>query len=358
METTAQFDPAKAEQFAGNLADAFNKASLTMMISLGHRSGLFDSLAENHPSTSSQIAQAANLHERYVREWLGAMVAGGVIEFETTNGTYRLPAEHAAFLTRKAGPENYAVFAEFIFSLAANGDQVLDCMKNGGGISYDAYHRFYHAMDEDQSIIGTFFQQLLPSIPDLTAKLHQGISVLDAGCGTGGLLLRLASEFTNSHFTGIDLTEFAINMARSQAEKSGLANVEFICKDLTEFHSEAIENRYDLVMSIDAIHDQKSPMNVLRGIYKTLKPDGTYLMVDINGSGHLHQDKDNPFAQLLYAISCMHCVPVSLGQGGEGLGAMWGETRIRDYTREAGFSSITPYQFQSDPLNTYFIIGK
>lgn len=358
MENNNQFDASRAEQFAGTLVDTFNKASLTMMISLGHRSGLFDSMARTEPLTSQQIADKANLNERYVREWLGAMSTGSIIEYDDENKTYKLPDEHAAFLTRQAGADNFALFAQYIPAVAKNEDDILNCFKSGGGLSYDKYYRFYHAMNEDLSVIGTFSNQFLPIMNLLEEKLRKGISVLDAGCGTGALLNHLASEFPNSRFTGLDFTDFAIELARKEAEDKGLTNVEFGIKDLSDFDTTAPENKYDFVMTIDAIHDQHKPKNVLKGIYKSLKEDGVYLMVDINGTGHVHKDAENPFAPLLYSISCMHCVPVSLGQGGEGLGAMWGEEKIREYVIQAGFSSVEIKNFPTDPFNNWFVISK
>lgn len=357
MEITSELKRTKAEQFAESLADSFNKASLTMMISMGHRTGLFDTMEDMPPSDSQTIAEKSGLHERYVREWLGAMVAGGIIELHKGN-RYILPEEHAASLTRSAGPGNLAVFAEFIFSLAENGEKVLQCFRQGGGIQYDHFHRFYHAMDEDQSIIATFFDQFLPQSPELLKALREGIQVLDAGCGTGGLLIRLAAEFPKSHFTGLDLTDFAIEMAKKNAREKGLNNVIFETRDLSDFDKSAPVDKFDFVMTIDAIHDQQKPIHVLKGMYRSLRKKGWYLMVDINGSGHIHDDMQNPFAPMLYTISCMHCVPVSIGQGGEGLGAMWGEEKIRAYLREAGFTTITKHSFDSDPLNHWFILQK
>ncbi|HSK14114.1 MAG TPA: class I SAM-dependent methyltransferase, partial [Phnomibacter sp.] len=269
-----------------------------------------------------------------------------------------LPDEHAAFLTRAAGPDNFGVFAEYIFSVAVNGDEVLHCFKNGGGIAYDKYHRFYHAMDEDMSMISTFNTHFLPDMPELTKQLEKGIAVLDAGCGTGGLVIDLAARFPNSRFTGVDLTGFAIEMAQKKAQEKGLTNTEFLIRDLTDLDRTANEGQYEFVMTMDAIHDQQKPKNVLRGLYRTLKDDGVYLMVDINGTGHVHSDSANMFAPLLYSLSCMHCVPVSLGQGGEGLGAMWGEEKIMEYIVDSGFSSVEVKTFPSDPLNNWFVIRK
>ena len=74
------FDSAKAEAFAGELLTALNHGALCLMISVGHRSGLFDAMSEMAPATSSEIAARTGLNERYVREWLGAMVTGKVVE--------------------------------------------------------------------------------------------------------------------------------------------------------------------------------------------------------------------------------------------------------------------------------------
>ena len=82
-----------------------NAGALALMTSIGHRSGLFDTLAELPPATSEAIAQAAGLHERYVREWLAAMVVGSFVEYEKQEQTYLLPKEHAAVLTRAASAQ-------------------------------------------------------------------------------------------------------------------------------------------------------------------------------------------------------------------------------------------------------------
>ena len=227
-------------------------------------------MAGTEPLTSQQIADKANLNERYVREWLGAMTTGNIIEYYYENKKYKLPNEHAAFLTRQAGGDNFALFAQFIPAVAKNEDDILNCFQNGGGLSYDKFHRFYHAMNEDASVIDTFSNQFLPIMNILEGKLRKGISVLDAGCGTGALLNHLATEFTNSRFTGLDFNEFAIELARKAAEDKGLTNIEFGIKDLSDFDTIAPENKYDFVMTIDAIHDQHKPKNVLKGIYGIL----------------------------------------------------------------------------------------
>jgi hypothetical protein len=112
------------------------------------------------------------------------------------------------------------------------------------------------------------------------------------------------------------------------------------------------------VTTFDAIHDQAHPLNVLRGIYRTLRADGTYLMQDISGTSHVHRDIEHPLGTLLYTISCMHCMTVSLAQGGEGLGAMWGEEKTREYLARAGFGHVVKKKLAHDVQNNWYVVTR
>ena len=76
------FDDGKAEAFSEKLLTALNYGSLSLMMSIGHRTGIFDTMRSMPPSTSGEVAKASGLDERYVREWLGAMVTAGVIDVD------------------------------------------------------------------------------------------------------------------------------------------------------------------------------------------------------------------------------------------------------------------------------------
>jgi DNA-binding IclR family transcriptional regulator len=69
---------------------------------------LLDAIRNLAPSTSEGIAEAANLNERYVHEWLGAMLAGGIVECDGHASRFSLPPEYAAWLTGKAGRSDMA----------------------------------------------------------------------------------------------------------------------------------------------------------------------------------------------------------------------------------------------------------
>lgn len=359
MQTLDQtkFDPAKAEAFAGRMLDILNSGAIAVMTSIGHRTGLFDTLANLPPSTSQQIADAARLNERYVREWLGAMVMGRFVDYDPTTDTYCLPPEHAAFLTKAASPNNIAVTAQFIPILATIEDRAIECFYNGGGIPYSAYPRFHQVMAEDsgQTVVAGLEDAILPLIPGLIEALEQGIDVLDVGCGIGRALNVMAARFPNSRFTGYDFSEEAIAIAQSEASDRGLTNIHFKAKDAAKL--DEVE-QYDLICTFDAIHDQAKPDAVLRGIHQALRPDGTYLMQDIRASSYIHGNLDHPVGPFLYTISCLHCMTVSLAAGGMGLGTVWGEEKALEMLKEAGFTLAEIKRLDHDFLNNYYIVKK
>ena len=353
--TTRELDQKKAEEFAGRMLEILNAGALAIMTSIGHRTGLFDAMSELPPSTSEQIASAAGLNERYVREWLGAMVVGGTVEHDAESGTYFLPPEHAAWLTRAATPNNIAVTTQFIPLMGSVEDGIVESFKVGGGLPYSAFPRFHEVMAEDsgQTVVAALTDAILPLVPGLTERLEEGMDVLDVGSGSGRALNLMARTFPNSRFTGYDISEEAI--ARAEAEAQGLANVRFEIKDAATLDE---KERYDLITTFDAIHDQAKPAAVLEGIARALKPDGVYLMQDIAGSSHVHNNMEHPLGPLLYTISTMHCMTVSLSQNGEGLGTMWGEEKAREMLHEAGFAKVEVKQLPHDFANSYYVVTK
>lgn len=357
---TSEYDSRKAEAFADKLLATLNYGALSLMISIGHRTGLFDAMRNMPPSTSEEVAKVSGLNDRYVREWLGAMVTAGVIIVNPDSTKYSIPAEHAAYLTRAAGADNFAVFTQYIGLLGAVEDKIVECFKKGGGVPYEEFLRFHAVMAEDsgQSVLSSLESHILPLVPDLVEDLNYGISVLDVGCGSGRVLNRLAGRFTNSQFTGFDISIEAIGNARTEASQQNLQNVEFHIRDLTDFDKTAEQAKYHLITAFDAVHDQVKPMNLLKGIYRALKPEGIFLMQDIKGSSHVYNNVDHPIGTFLYTISTMHCMTVSLSQGGEGLGAMWGEEMARQYLEEAGFKSIETNQLAHDIQNNWYVNRK
>lgn len=368
----ATADPARAEAFADRFMGLLNDSALALMVSIGHRTGLFDAMRTATDTgagwlTSTELAAGAELDERYVREWLGAMATGRFVDVQATGSEqapgeprFRLPIEHAALLTRAAGADNLAVFTQYIPLLGAIEDDMIACFRNGGGVPYERFPRFHDVMAEDsgQSVVSMLHTHVVPLIPGLHERLAEGIRVLDVGSGRGRVLLELAKKYPASTFVGMDLSLEATERAADEAAALGLGNVQFMARDLSDFDQTAEPEAYDLVTTFDAVHDQARPLEVLRGIQRTVRPDGVYLMQDIRGSSHVHRNLDHPTAPFLYTISCLHCMTVSLAQDGEGLGAMWGEEKTREYLGKAGFREVETKQLAHDFQNNWYVVRR
>lgn len=347
-------DKQASEAFAEKMVEMLNHAGLAFMASIGHRTGLFDTMAATGPGTSHEIAQRAGLQERYVREWLGAMVTGGIVTYDPEGQTYTLPAEHAAYLTRAATPNNIAATTQWLSVMGSVEDELVECFRRGGGVPYERYGRFPEVMREEsnQTTVAGLDDAILPLAPGLTQKLEAGIEVLDIGCGAGAALIHLAERFPNSRFTGYDLLQRNIDLGRAEADRRGLTNLRLEVTDVSKMQD---ADRFDLITAFDAIHDQARPDLVLAAIARALKPDGLFLMQDITGSSYVQNNLDAPLAPFIYTISTMHCMTVSLAQGGMGLGAAWGREKAVEMLKEAGFRRVKVERLEHDIMNNYYL---
>jgi SAM-dependent methyltransferase len=351
------FNQTKAEAFAEKMLGVINGGALALMTSIGHRTGLFDTMSRLQASTAGQIAEAADLNERYVREWLGAMVTGRIVDYSEADGTFSLPPEHAAFLTRAASPNNIGVTAQFLPLLGVVEDQIIESFRHGGGVPYSAYPRFHEVMAEEssQTVLAALMDAILPLAPGVMDRLRAGIEVLDVGCGSGRALCLMAENFPQSRFTGYDFSEEGVTRATREARAKGLKNVRFVVRDVAQLDG---SEKFDLITAFDSIHDQAQPARVLEGISNSLNTGGTFLMQDIAGSSHLPKNMDHPIGPFGYTISCMHCMTVSLAQGGDGLGAMWGEELAEKMLKQAGFKSVGVNKLAHDIINVYYVARK
>lgn len=352
-----KLDEQKLNAFTGRMLETLNNASLALMLSLGHRTGLLDKMATLPPSTSQQIADAAKLNERYVREWLGALAVARVVHYEENAGTYWLPPEHAALLTRAATPNNMASAMQWFAVLGGVEDRVLDCFHKGGGVHYCQYSRFHEVMAEEsgQTVVAGLMEHILPMVPDVLSMLYAGIDVLDVGCGSGRAMIALAELFPNSRFHGYDFGSDAVARANEMAAQKGLKNVRFEAHDAAKLDKHAA---FDLITAFDAIHDQAEPARVLDGISRALKPGGLFLMQDIAASSHVHKNMEHPLGAMLYTISTMHCMSVSLANNGAGLGTCWGEELAVKMLNDAGFKNVDVRKLPHDILNNYYLARK
>ncbi|HZD36979.1 MAG TPA: class I SAM-dependent methyltransferase [Nitrososphaeraceae archaeon] len=368
ISTTANASSDQVADFAANLTDIINGGTLSLMISIGHKTHLFDTMSKSYEqkrfATSVEIAKAANLNERYVREWLGAMVTGQIVNYDKSTDSYSLPPEHAALLTRSAGIDNFAMFFQYISLMGIVEDKIVECFYKGGGVPYSEYPRFQELQAEETSRIfdARLVDQILPLSSGLRDRLVRGIDVLDVGCGRGHAINVMAKAFPGSRFVGYDISDEGIRAANEEANKMGLSNVRFAIKDLSLMND---SEQYDLITAFDTIHDQAQPTKVLKKIYDALRmgssdeTTGIFLMQDIAASSYVNENISYPLAPTLYTISTMHCMTVSLASNGEGLGAVWGRQKAEQKLREAGFSGeIDVREIEGDILNYYYITRK
>jgi len=355
--TTTELDAAKVEAFGGKMTEILNGASASLMISIGHRVGLFDTMAGLPPSTTTEVAAAAGLNERYVREWLGSMTTAGIVEYDGGLATYFLPPEHAAMTTRAAGPGNFASYMQMVPVMAGVEDELIDKFRSGGGVPYTSYPRFHEVMAE---VSGAVFDTalvpvVLPMVPGIMERLHAGIEVADVGTGAGHAVNVMAAAFPSSRFTGIDFSDEALQRGRQEAEQMGLSNASFVAKDAAQLDA---STPYDFITTFDAVHDQAKPQAMVDGIYAALRPGGYWLCVDIKASSHVGENLTHPMGTFGYTVSCAHCMTVSLAYDGEGLGAMWGAQKAREMFAKAGFAEITVHNIEGDPMNNYYVCRK
>jgi 2-polyprenyl-3-methyl-5-hydroxy-6-metoxy-1,4-benzoquinol methylase len=355
--TTLDPNTDTTEEFAERMVGAIDSASLAILLSIGHQTKLFDTLAELPPATSTQIADAAGLNERYVREWLGGVAAGRVVDYDPTAQTYTLPPHRAAVLIRAAGPDNLSRVAQFIPLLAEVEQKVIGCFHNGGGLSYAEYPRFHALMAEESGATfdAALVDVILPMAEGLPDRLRAGAEVADFGCGSGHAVNIMAQAFPASRFTGIDFSDEGLAAARAEASQWGLSNATFVAKDVAEL--DEVET-YDVITAFDAIHDQAHPAQVLANIYRALRPGGIFLMVDIKASSHVEDNVGVPFASYMYTVSTMHCMSVSLALDGDGLGTVWGRQLATSMLGDAGFGDVAVHELESDPINFYYVARK
>jgi SAM-dependent methyltransferase len=352
-----ELDEHELEAFGGRMVGMVNEAMLALMVSVGHRTKLFDTMAAMEPATTGEIADAAGLNERYVREWLNAMTVGRIVNYDASRSTYQLPPEHAAFLTRAAGPNNMASFVQYESLMGDVEDDIVECFVHGGGVPYSKYPKFQQLMAEESARRPRRQpDRRHPALADgLVDRLKSGIDVCDVGCGQGHAANLMAQAFPQSRVTGWDFSDEGIAAATAEAQHLGLDNATFEVQDVSKTDA---SNRFDLITAFDSIHDQAEPATVLRNIAQALRPGGVFLCVDVAGSSRVEENMDLPLAPALYAMSTFHCMTVSLALGGAGLGTMWGEQLADQMLGEAGFTRVETNEVPEDVFNGYHVARK
>ncbi|MCP4116408.1 MAG: class I SAM-dependent methyltransferase [Desulfobacteraceae bacterium] len=355
----------KQEQFGQRMMDILNGGALTLAMALGYKHRIFDVMDDlDAPAAPGEIADAAGLSERYLREWLGSMAMGRIVEISTGEAgepLYHLPKEHAAMLTRRAGDANLGVYAQEMPLLTSCAmEAVSNGFVTGEGVPFSQYPDFQAFMGEisDARHQKLLVDQFVPFVDDgrLLKRLKEGIRVCDLGCGEGVAMNLLAEAFPNSRFLGIDNHELAIAKANADAATLGLSNAEYCVADAAALKDDpGYENRFDYVMAFDAIHDQTRPHEALESVVAILAKGGIFSMVDIAAATDPAGNMDHPLGPFLYTVSLMHCMPVGLNCKGAGLGMMWGREKAVAMLEKAGFEKVDAQSMAHDPYHLHFL---
>lgn len=355
---------AQTPAFADRLVAILNHGALNLALCIGYRAGIFDHMDTlEAPCSLDELSEGSGLSARYLKEWLGIMVCGGIVELHPADGgeeRFHLPKTHGDLLCRRAGSGNLGVYTQEMPLLTSCAlEPLMADLKVAEGISYDHYPRFQRFMAQlaDAKHREVLVDVFLPAVGQgrIVAALEKGIRVCDLGCGTGLAVCLMAAAFPSSDFVGLDLDPDALAAGRRTAVEGGLDNVRFDRADAADPATrERYRHSFDYVTAFDAIHDQSRPLEALRNVRAILKPQGAFSMIDIAADSSLAENRGHPMGAFLYSVSLMHCLPVGLVDGGAGLGMMWGRQKAVDLLKEAGFGEITVEEIPDDPFNLHF----
>ncbi|MCA9006225.1 MAG: class I SAM-dependent methyltransferase [Planctomycetaceae bacterium] len=342
--------------FEDRLQQIINQGSLTLMLSIGYRTGLFRVLADLDAATCEEISDRAGLQTKYVENWLAVMSTGGILEYDSIFQTYRLPAEYAALLLQRSGSHAYASSVQWVSLSAKLEDEIVNCFREGGPLPSDLFTRLQSQLIEDNSvsIMNGLFKHVFPLVPRLIMQLCEGRDVLQLGCGSGSTLIELARTFPASQFVGYDSSATLIDNARATARQKQVDNVTFLRCELTEIHT--IES-FDLVLALDILQDQAQPHRILEQVLTALRPEGTFLMQDLARSRNRELNLQHPLAGLLYSLSCVRKMAIS-NQAQTSDSSRWCQEKALQALHDLGFESIDVQTLPHDLISDYYVASK
>ena len=350
MAEEKALDWGKVKEFAGLMTNDLGAAMQGALSYIGDRLGIFKSLAEAGAVTCAEFAARTKLSERYLREWLGAMTAAKYISYDAATGRYAMSPEHAMILADENSPFFMGGFMQMIVPEVGMAPKLLEAFRTGKGVPQSEYPpEVFEAIERGSAPMykHSLVRKWIPAMPQVVAALNAGGTVLDAGCGSGRGVIALAGAYPKARLFGYDGHAGSVERARANAKAAGVADrVTFEVVDCTKLPAE----QFDFIATFDVIHDSVDPVGLLKSIHGALKPDGTYLMVEINASNQL-EDNISPMGRLMYSTSTLYCMTVSLAHGGAGIGALMGEPKARELSTTAGFT-----QFKRLPVKDAFSV--
>jgi 2-polyprenyl-3-methyl-5-hydroxy-6-metoxy-1,4-benzoquinol methylase len=352
VQETVEIDGDKLMEFVFRSVGEVGATLNTALVVMGDKLGLYRALAGAGPLSAAELAERTGTSERYVREWLNAQAAGGFVEYDPDSGRYTLPPEQAVALTDPDSPAYLPGFFQLALGSVLDSPKIAEAARSGAGFGW---HEHVHDVHEGcerffrPGYNANLIAAWLPALDGVVAKLERGAAVADVGCGHGASTILMAQAFPNSTFTGSDYHAGSIETARRRAQEAGVAErVRFETDPAAAYDGAG----YDLVTMFDCLHDMGDPVGAARHVRGTLKPDGTWMIVEPQ-AGDRVEDNLNPVGRAYYAFSTLLCTPASLSQEvGLALGAQAGEARIGDIVRAGGFTRFS--RAAETPFNAVF----
>jgi 2-polyprenyl-3-methyl-5-hydroxy-6-metoxy-1,4-benzoquinol methylase len=351
-----EIDGEKLMQFVFRAVDEVGATLNAALVVMGDKLGLYRALASGGALTADELAERTGTAERYVREWLNAQAAGGFVAYDPDRERYTLPPEQAVALTDEDSPAYLPGFFQIALGSVIDSPRIIEKVRSGEGLGWGEHVHDVHEGCERFFRPGYnahLIAEWLPALDGVVAKLEQGARVADVGCGHGASTILMAKAFPNSTFAGYDYHDGSIETARRRAMDAGVADrVSFETAPASAYGG----SDYDLVTMFDCLHDMGDPVGAARHVHSTLKPDGTWMIVEPN-AGDRVQENFNPVGRAYYAFSTLLCTPASLSQEvGLALGAQAGEARIRDVVEVAGFTRFR--RAAETPFNLVFEVRR
>jgi SAM-dependent methyltransferase len=341
-------DQAKLNALLGRAVVDIGANFHAALVVTGDKLGLFRALRDHGPTTSGDLAKRTNTHERYVREWLSAMAAGGYVGYESASEEFSLSEEQALALIDADLPGAFLLAQATVKSEP----RITEAFRSGKGVGwhehdpglFEGTERFFRP-GYAVNLVPTW----IPALEGVQAKLEKGGRVADVGCGHGSSTILMAKAFPASRFVGFDYHDRSIDWARETAKREGLGDrVSFEVASSKDYPGTG----YDLVAFFDSLHDMGDPVGIGRHVRRSLGTDGTWLLVEPFAHDRLEENL-NPVGRMYYAASTMLCTPNSLAQEvGAALGAQAGEGRLKRVATEAGFTRFR--RAAETPFNLVF----
>jgi SAM-dependent methyltransferase len=336
----ADVDMDKLHQFVGQMLGDLGGAASVALVNIGDQLGLYKTLHAKGPMTVAELATTANVHQRYLKEWLSHQAASHYLSYDPATQKFALPPEQAMVFAIEDSPVYLNGAFETMAALLGNQELVKPAFITGKGVAWGdqatcmfcAVGRFFRPGYQNHLV-----NSWLPALDGVVAKLERGAKVADVGCGHGWSTVFMASAFPNAEFVGYDFHPDSIEDARKHAREHGAgANVRFEVGTAKDYAG----GGFDLVTFFDCLHDMGDPAGAAKHVHQSLKPDGSWMIVEPMAGDRL-EDNLNPVGRLYYAASTMICVPTSLSQEvGAALGAQAGEAKLREVITSGGFKSV------------------